>query len=823
MKKIYFVILASILSGTINAQIITFPDVNFKNYLLSANSSNQIAKDVNGNYVTIDTNANNEIEEIEALAIFDLRISEDSISNITGLSFFSNLGSFELSETNLITELDVTFLPQLEEFVCTSNGALTSINLEGLTNLESLVISFNPFFSEVNTTGLTSLKNFEALGNFAYTEQNFNHLLALEYLACDSLTSLSIDGLPFLRDLYGNNSQENLDTFITVSVSNMPNLERIYIERCGLSSLLLNNLPKLFVLWIPYNQLPTIDLSGLNLIGYLGPQNEGSFFFGNNNLFTQLDFSTTSFLQKIVANNSQLVTLNIKDGVNDVGNWVGDIDFSNNPNLQFICFDNEDVFESEVNGIQDLITQYGYTNCVANSYCTFVPGGDYFTVNGTTTLDDTGNGCDATDLMYSGLSFSITNGTTTGTVIANETGNYSIAVQAGTHTLSPILENPTYFTLSPSTLTVNFPTQTSPIAQNFCITPNGIHNDLEVTILPLEPARPGFDAIYKVVFKNKGTTTLSGSVTFEFEDNKMDFVASVPNFSAQATGLLTYDFSNLLTFETREILLGMNINSPQETPAVNIGDQLNFTAIINPLAGDEYLLDNTSSLKQTVVGSYDPNDKTCIEGNSVGPEMIGQYVHYVIRFENTGTFPAENVVVKDMIDLTKFDLSSLIPTSSSHSFVTRIAADGKVEFIFENIQLPFDDANNDGYIAFKIKTLPSLVVGDTFSNSANIYFDYNFPIVTNTTSTTIEILGNSDFNFGDYLTIYPNPTQNSLNIKANNNISISSLNIYNSLGQLVLVTTNPSESIDVSNLKTGSYFIKVISDKGISNTQFIKQ
>ncbi len=62
----------------------------------------------------------------------------------------------------------------------------------------------------------------------------------------------------------------------------------------------------------------------------------------------------------------------------------------------------------------------------------------------------------------------------------------------------------------------------------------------------------------------------------------------------------------------------------------------------------------------------------------------------------------------------------------------KLQHNNKVEFIFENINLPFDDANNDGFVAFKIKTKSSLVLGDTFSNSANIYFDYNFPIVTNT-------------------------------------------------------------------------------------------
>ncbi len=55
--------------------------------------------------------------------------------------------------------------------------------------------------------------------------------------------------------------------------------------------------------------------------------------------------------------------------------------------------------------------------------------------------------------------------------------------------------------------------------------------------------------------------------------------------------------------------------------------------------------------------------------------------------------------------------------------MTKISETNKVEFIFENINLPFDDATNDGYVAFKIQTNPSLVVGDSFSNTASIYFD----------------------------------------------------------------------------------------------------
>jgi hypothetical protein len=265
----------------------------------------------------------------------------------------------------------------------------------------------------------------------------------------------------------------------------------------------------------------------------------------------------------------------------------------------------------------------------------------------------------------------------------------------------------------------------------------------------------------------------------------------------------------------------MNINSPMENPPVNINDELDFTSIINPTAGDELLFDNTKSIKQVVVGSLDPNHKTCLEGNTVGTQMIGAYVTYYIEFENTGTYAAENIVVKDMIDTTKFDISTLVPINSSHSFITRINGN-KVEFVFENINLPFDDAHNDGYVAFKIKTKPTLVEGDTFENSASIYFDYNFPVVTNTTSTIIQALGNPNFDFSAYFSLYPNPVKDVLNIQVKNTISVYSVSIYNMLGQLLQVVANPTNAIDVSTLKSGNYFITVGTDKGSTSGRFVK-
>jgi hypothetical protein len=470
-----------------------------------------------------------------------------------------------------------------------------------------------------------------------------------------------------------------------------------------------------------------------------------------------------------------------------------------------------------------MIDSAGLTNQIQlNSYCSFTPNGIFYEVSGTTKFDSNNNGCDVSDINYSNLNFSITDGTNTGSLIANQTGNFYIPVSAGTHTITPNLENPTYFNVSPTNFTVNFPTQTSPFTQDFCVTANGVKSDVEIVLLPITPARPGFDANYKLVYRNKGNQVENGTVSLIFDDARLDYVSSNPVYDSSATNSFTWNYVNLQPFETREIGIVFNVNSPMETPAVNNGDILNYTATITTANTDETPLDNTFILDQTVVGSYDPNDKTCLEGATITPSEVGNYVHYLIRFENTGTFPAENIVVKDMIDLAKFDIATLVPLKSSHNFYTRINGN-KVEFIFENINLDFNDATNDGYVIFKIKTKPTLVLGDTFTNNSNIYFDYNFPITTNTYTTTVAALSAQDFDFGTYFTLYPNPAKDVLNIQAKQGLAINSIEIYNQLGQIVMATTNDINSIDVANLASGTYFVKVNTDKGSANAKFVKE
>jgi uncharacterized repeat protein (TIGR01451 family) len=817
MKKLYASILGCLLFSIAYSQTIPFPAGRLKTYLTNG-SSLMVAKDLNGNNVSrVDTNNDGELQysEVENISYMSFTanttIPAGNLYNVDGLEYFIHLQYLYLDYHELST-LDVSMFPELKTLSVQSNN-LTSIILDGLTHLESFTFFGNPF-AVLHLHDLPALTTLNAgIGSWfgvGTHEVILENLPAITSVKCSSslLTSLQLINMPNLVDLNCMTNQIS-----SLDLTGAPNLVTLEASNNSLTSINLAGVSNLSSLYVSTNNLTNLDFSQVPHL---------HFFKAEHNHFTTIDLSHLNQLTQALLAYNSLQYLFIKNGkqftTSDFSNGYLSLNF--NPNLKYICCE-----EASAAMFQARMITYGYTNVEVNTYCSFHPGGTYYTVSGNDRYDANNNGCDVTDVVFPNLKLNITTGSLSGTYnVPDNTGSYYFPVTAGTYTVTPVIENPTYYSISPASFNVSFPAQTSPVLQNFCIAPNGVHNDIEVVIMPIIGARPGFEASYKIIYKNKGTHVQSGSISLAFDDAVLNLVNSNPVVSSQVINSLTWDFTDLQPFESRKIEVTLDVNSPTEVPPVFGGTVLNFTASINSSLTDETPGDNTFVLNQTVVNSFDPNDKTCLEGNTITPEMVGKEVHYLIRFENTGTANAENIVVKDMIDTTKFDINSLIPMDGSHPFVTKISSTNKVEFIFENINLPFDDANNDGYVAFKIKTKPTLVVGNSFSNTASIYFDYNFPIVTNTATTTIALLANSDFEFEQYFKIYPNPTNNILNIETKKTIEVTSINIYNTLGQVVLVIPNAQQtkSVDVSSLKTGNYFLKINSDKGSSSVKFVK-
>ncbi len=817
-----------------NLKTLSCPNLQLTSLYIS-NLSNLVELNCSRNFIT----------NLNLAGLINLEQLDYSYNNLSNLSLINlpSLKSLSCKYNQLVT-LDILNLTNLETLNCSQNQ-LTTLNLTGLTNLKDLNFSSNQL-SFSNLSGLTTNLISLACDANNLTSLDLNVFPNLQILGCagNQLTSLDVTNLPNLTRLFFANNQIS-----TIDLSNSLNLSLLSCQNNLLTNLDLTSNQYLSQIWFDNNQISTIDLSNnqnlqnlsyssnplpnlnvnnlVNLVAIQCSNTQTSILdLSNlvnlqslectNNLLQSLDLSTNSRLFSISCTNNQLTTLFIKNGT------IENINFSNNPNLQYICAD-----ATQLYSIQTQLNELGMTTTVANSYCTFTPGGNHNTLTGITIFDYNNNGCDVSDEVNPFIRLDVNDLTTTGSTVTNINGTYNFYTNAGTYSLTPNVENPTWFNFSPPTANFTFADNNNNIStQNFCIAAVGLHKDIEVVFAPLEPARPGFDARYKIVFKNKGNQMHSGTVSLSFDDARTDLVVSNPAVDIAGTNLLTWNFTNLMPFENRSVIITLNINSPTETPTVNNGDILNFSAAITPVIGDELPNDNQFTFNQIVVGTYDPNDITCLEGDSVSPSQIGEYLHYAINFENLGTFYAENVVVRSEIDLLKYDISTLQVMNTSHPSSTRITGN-IVEFVFENINLAAaagtPPVGGHGDVLFKIKTKDNLVTNDTVLQKAGIYFDYNFPVLTNDAETIFAALNNPSFEQDNSIKIYPNPTSSIINIHSD--FGINSIELYDVQGRILetLLETNTTTTLDISSKTSGIYFLKIKTEKGFKVEKIVKE
>jgi uncharacterized repeat protein (TIGR01451 family) len=229
------------------------------------------------------------------------------------------------------------------------------------------------------------------------------------------------------------------------------------------------------------------------------------------------------------------------------------------------------------------------------------------------------------------------------------------------------------------------------------------------------------------------------------------------------------------------------------------------------------------------IGSFDPNDKTGFPLGH-GPENIigvNQEIEYLIRFQNTGTDTAFQVVIKDELS-EKLDLSTLRAGVSSHPYQFSIMDDKTLVFNFENIMLPDSNVNlieSNGFVKFKISPKNELPIGTIINNQAAIYFDFNAPVITNQTKHTlgeellmvsIDQLPESSKKDGVICKVFPNPFLESATIEVKGKmLTRGRLKLYNINGQLVkeLDSENNSFTITKNGLESNIYFF-IIEDEG---------
>ncbi len=193
---------------------------------------------------------------------------------------------------------------------------------------------------------------------------------------------------------------------------------------------------------------------------------------------------------------------------------------------------------------------------------------------------------------------------------------------------------------------------------------------------------------------------------------------------------LIWNISNYTGSGTFTTIYGTGPNAPLGTP-------LEHCAWFETAQNEVTTINNQYCLNHVVTGSYDPNDKAVIPDGDI--RLKDSTLEYLVRFQNTGTDTAFTVVITDTMS-NYLDLSTLEILGESHPMTYQIVNNNVLVFTFNNILLPDSNVNepaSHGYVAYKIRQQQSNVIGDVIENTANIYFDFNAPIITYTTVSPI--------------------------------------------------------------------------------------
>ncbi|MFP9098423.1 T9SS type A sorting domain-containing protein [Flavobacterium sp. RHBU_24] len=447
-----------------------------------------------------------------------------------------------------------------------------------------------------------------------------------------------------------------------------------------------------------------------------------------------------------------------------------------------------------------------------------IPCGTTSTLTGTVTLDADGNGCGEGDGPAAGIQVSYNYGNYVFNAYTDVNGNYTFTnVPEGVVTLWLQNINGQSFTTSPGDITIDLPGGDT--INDFCISVPQPYTDVAAYLTPYSQAVPGFSAGYAITVVNYGTEAATGSISFSY-DNTLLSLANAGGGVASGN-ILTWAYSDLAPYQSATYYVLLNVSTP---PTVVSGTQLIFSVAASVSGTDVNGSNNAYVYSQYAVNSFDPNDIAVREGEFITEAQADGFLHYTIRFQNTGTANAQNVRVNLPLD-ENLDWSTFQPVTASHTFETNREG-GIVNFMFNNIQLPFEDADaagSNGFVTFRIKPVADIALGDSMSETAYIYFDFNEAIVTNTVTTTVGALVTEGFTKAN-AALYPNPASGIVNVKVNGVVAANaSVTITDVLGKTVMSMPLQSENaaVNISGLTGGVYFVTVQNDATQSTQKLI--
>ena len=342
-------------------------------------------------------------------------------------------------------------------------------------------------------------------------------------------------------------------------------------------------------------------------------------------------------------------------------------------------------------------------------------------------------------------------------------------------------------------------------------------SDLWTTVTPWSGYYQGNTAILRLNWGNYGPGATPYTLTMTWPAGVTLQTSSIFNPNYVITGnSITWTINSTQTSFTTTDYLYFIVPS-----GILNGEQHIFTSTITSSNGtDCYEGNNSGGLLQIVGNSYDPNDKTVFKksfhadnGTAFQESTIDWYVddelEYTIRFQNTGTAPAQNIFIIDTLDA-ELDWSTFQLLHSTHGINVVNLGNGILRFEFNNIWLPDSSVSQElsqGHLTFRIRENIGNELFSEITNTAYIFFDWNPAIITNTTyniNDWLEFVGEENaFN----VEAYPNPMQNELTLKVEGQFNYE---IHDLTGRKLLQGMGVGQTmISTESLATGTYLLSV--------------
>jgi type IX secretion system substrate protein len=381
------------------------------------------------------------------------------------------------------------------------------------------------------------------------------------------------------------------------------------------------------------------------------------------------------------------------------------------------------------------------------------------------------NGVQNVQIHASGLGYAFT----------NTLGVYSFMAPTGTYTITESVQQMYPLASCQSNNQVVSVTAATNCATTVDFANNVIVlHDLHIITTNMTPPIPGNVYTQKVIVQNDGSAVES-TIQLGYEhDGQLAFNSCTPWALTQPNAgtypnwyRFTSGFPTLNPGASSASFIDYNVptNIPLNT-VVNFYDTVAYNA---PMAST-WLTDNTpwnnvNNHQALVIGSYDPNFKevtpkgTGPQGDILGKDSI---LTYVVHFQNTGSYYAQNIVVTDTLD-PDLNLASVRPGYSDHAYTISMSETGVMKFAFKNINLPwkasYGDALSSGMFSYSVKLKSNSAIGTQVQNKAAIYFDYNEPVITNTTFNTIVaapvVMSLNGLSIDpNHAALFPNPASN---------------------------------------------------------------